>query len=364
MKKVFLISIILLWNIALWGQNIPKSPNQKDAQNRKQGKWTLLYDANYELVNSEKDAVYYRIADFKNNQSIGKTQYYFVSNGKLHFEGEVLEEADKSVEKLKGFCIWYYDNGNKMREIDFDDKGNMKTIVQYDRNGKLLSQEVLDAINQFVQANQLYNEKKYQEALKIYEEIKPLLNIDILGPQDYYYMISNIALCSKHLKLYGKAAKFFDESLQILEKHYGKEDSEYGFILEQAADAALLTNNISKYDFLMEELKKFYEKTKGKNSKEYVAILNSAAFSYYYKRDYEKAAKLMEEVIPLQEKITGKNHQDYAILIYNIACCYYELKNCSKAMPYLNESKQLFEKLNLQSSNNYKGAVQKIQNCK
>lgn len=364
MKKLVLIVFIVLYDTVIWGQNIPKNPNQKDAQNRKQGKWTLLYNANYESVISEKDAFYYRIADFKDNKSVGKTQYFFVSNGKLHFEGEVLEETEKSVEKLKGFCVWYYENGNKMREIDFDDKGNIKTINQYDRNGKPYTQEVLDAINKFSEANQLYEQKKYQEALKLYEEAKQTLNIDILGEADYYYLISGIAICSKQLKIYGKAAKYFDEALPIVEKYYGKEHSEYGFILEQSADVALLTNNINKYDFYIEELKKFYEKTKGKNSKEYVAILNDAAFSYYYKQDFEKAAKIMEEIMPLQEKLIGKNSQEYAILVYNIACCYYELKNCNKAMPFLNEAKKIFENLNLQSSNNYKGAVQKIQNCK
>ncbi len=364
MKKLFFLIVTILFYAVLLGQNIPQNPNQKDAQNRKQGKWTLLYDADYKNVISEKDAVYYRIAEFKDGKSIGKTRYYFISNGKLHFEGEVLEETDKSVEKLKGFCVWYYENGNKMREIDFDDKGNVKTIHQYDRNGKLYSQDVLDAINKFTQANQLYEQKNYQEALKLYEEAKPSLNVDILGGADYYYLISGIALCAKHLKTYGKAAKYFEEALQIAEKYYGKEHSEYGFVLEQLGDLALLTNNIVKYDFYIEELKKFYEKTKGKNSKEYIAILNSAAFSYYYKQDFEKAAKMMEEVMPLQEKLTGKNSQDYAILVYNIACCYYELKNCNKAMPFLNEAKKLFEGLNLQSSNNYKGAIQKIQNCK
>lgn len=364
MKKFIINFVFLFYSFVLLGQNIPQNPNLKDSQNRKQGKWTLFYNANYEYVTSIKDAVYFRISEFKDGKAIGKTQYFFVNTGKLHFEGEVLEESEQSVTKLKGFCVWYYDNGVKMREMDFDENGNMKTIKQYDRTGKPFSQETLEAIDQFVQANQLFEQKKYEEALKIYEAIKPLLNMDILGGADYYYLISGIALCSKHLKLYGKASKYFDESLTIAEKHYGTEHSEYGFILEQAAEVALLTNNIVKYDFLIEQLKKFYEKTKGKNSKEYIGILNSAAFSYYYKQDFEKAAKLMEEILPIQEQLSGKNHQDYAVLIYNIACCYYELKNCNKALPYLNEAKKLFENLNLQSSNNYKGATQKIQNCK
>ncbi len=364
MKNLIFLIVTILFYSFLWGQHIPQNPNQKDAQNRKQGKWTLLYDAGYQNVESPKDAFYYRIAEYKDDKPIGKTQYYFVSNGKMHFEGEVAQEKEQVVYQLKGFCVWYHDNGNKMREIDFDDKGNIKNLKQYDRNGKLLPQEVLNAIDKLIQADQLFEQKKYEEALKLYDEVKPLLNIEILGTTDYYSLLVNTALCSKQIKMYGKANKYFTEALSIVEKHYGKESKQYGLVLEQSADLALLTNNIAQYDFLIEELKKYYEKTKGKNSKEYIAVLNDAAFSYYYKQDFEKAAKMMEEVMPLQEKLTGKNSQDYAILVYNIACCYYELKNCNRAMPFLNEAKKLFESLNLQSSNNYKGTIQKIQNCK
>lgn len=364
MKKLIVSLITILWSVTLVGQNIPTNPNQKDAQNRKQGKWTLLYDASYQNVESPKDAFYYRIAEYKDDKPIGKTQYYFVSNGKMHFEGEVLEETDKFVEKLKGFCVWYYDNGNKMREIDFDDKGNIKNLKQYDRNGKLLPQEVHNAIDKLIQADQLFEQNKYEEALKLYDEVKPLLTIEILGTTDYYSLLVNAALAAKQIKMYGKANKYFTEALSIVEKYYGKESKQYAFVLEHSADLALLTNNIAQYDFLIEELKKYYEKTKGKNSKEYVAVLNDVAFSYYYKQDFEKAAKMMEEVMPLQEKLTGKNSQEYAILVYNIGDCYYELKNCNRAMPFLNEAKKIFESLNLQSSNNYKGTIQKIQNCK
>ncbi len=360
---LILIVIIFLGLLNVYGQNIPQNPNQIDSQNRKQGKWTLYYNEKDELLNNEKGATYYRIAEYKDNKPIGTTKFYYIKNHQLYFEGQVGDEIDGQIQSLKGLNKWYWDNGNLMRIMEFDNQGNLIKFKEYEQDGKEVPQEIIAAKQNYIQAIQKFNEKKYEEALKIYEDCKKYLNYENFKV-DYFYLVYDAGRAAQNIKQFGKAFKYFEEAVLIAEKHFGDNHDSYFDALDKAAEAALLTNNIVRYDFYVDKIKSFVEKKYGKNSQEYIGVMNSAAFSYYYKQDYEKAAKTMVNILPLQEKLTGKNHKDYALLLYNIGTCYYELKKCQEALPYLQEAKKLMENLNMQSSKDYQGAVSKINNCK
>lgn len=340
---------------------IPQNPNTKDGKGQKQGKWTQFYDKQYKELPSSNIAFYYRISEYKDNQPIGITRYYFISNNKLHFEGKIVKEtADETL--FQGTCAWFYENGNKMREITFDNQGNPTAFKLFDRNGKELSQEVSLAIEQFFQANQLFNSKEYQKAMEIYDKVEPLLMQDILG-EDYHYLVLNIAECALKLKLYGKAARFFDKSIPLTKKQFGELDPEYEYVLTKAIDAYLFSNNIPQFEYATNELKTLYEKTKGKTSKEYIATMNGEAFGYFYQQKYDKAINALKQLLPLQEQVTGKKHKDYVTLVKSITDCYKQLNDCKNALPYLKEAQKLYEELNLTQLNDYQSVKKRLQEC-
>ncbi len=363
MRKSLLFITFIYYFLSVSGQNIPKNPNQKDNQNRKQGKWTLLYNLLFRETDDEKNAVYYRISEFKDDKAVGITQYFFISNNQLHFEGEILEEENGEVKKLKGRNKWYFENGAIMREAEFDRNGNLISQKEYDKNGKDITAQYNKADINANKAVELFNQKKYSEALVIFEEALQFFNLLNYG-ESYYHLLTYAAISARDAKMYGKASKYYEQAMELALKGFGPYHENYAFIVESASANFLFANNITRYDYCIEELKKYYEKTKGKNSKEYIGVLNSAAFSYYYKQEFAKAIKSIKEILPLQEQLTGKNHKDYVTLVYDIACCYYELKDCSNAIPYLQESKNLMEKLNLKTSKDYQGVLDKLNQCK
>lgn len=359
-KFKLLVGFLCFLNWCLYAQ-IPKNPNLKDSKGLKQGKWTQFYDKLYQEVSSSKDAYYYRISEYKDDQPVGITRYYFIEKNQLHFEGNIIKETANKTQ-YQGLCTWFYENGNKMREINFDNQGEPTSFKLFDRKGNELSQEVAQALEQFFQANQLYNDKEYQKAMDIYNKIEPLLSQDVLG-DDYHYLILNIAECALKLKLYGKAARYFDKSLPLAKNQFGELHPEYEYVLQKAADAYLLSNNISQFEFVINELKTFYVKTKGTNSKEYVAIINSEAFGYYYHQKYDKALNALKNLLPIQEQITGKKHKDYVTIVKSITDCYEQMNDCKSALPYLREAKALYEELNLTHLNDYQSVIKRLQKC-
>jgi uncharacterized protein len=75
---------------------------------------TEYYDEDFVRVRKEK-AVYYRIVTYKDSVPTGIVRDYYLS-GKLQWEGKLNKEG-----RNEGWCIWYYENGNKQAEGNYTD---------------------------------------------------------------------------------------------------------------------------------------------------------------------------------------------------------------------------------------------------
>ncbi len=83
---------------------------------------------------SESLAYYYRV----NNDKPNTYKCFYTSNDKLYFEGELLSAnpSDDELNKYKGLCIWYYKNGNKKFERNYNNDGLLEgIIIEYYENG-------------------------------------------------------------------------------------------------------------------------------------------------------------------------------------------------------------------------------------
>ena len=77
LQNLLLLSLFLLATSTLAQHKIPKNPNTIDKNGLKQGKWTILYDANWEIIKDSNKTKFYRIIAYKDNKPVGKVVDYY-----------------------------------------------------------------------------------------------------------------------------------------------------------------------------------------------------------------------------------------------------------------------------------------------
>ncbi len=87
---------------------IPLNPNKVDTQGRKTGKWTILFDENWNVTDSIVNTHFYRLIDYKEGRSVGKMGDYY-RNGQIQMRATIISE---NPETYDGEVILYNENGN------------------------------------------------------------------------------------------------------------------------------------------------------------------------------------------------------------------------------------------------------------
>jgi len=70
---------------------LPINPNAIDDQGRKTGKWTILFDENWNEIEDIGEATYYRLITYQEGKPKGKMGDYYRS-GQIQMEGIVISE--------------------------------------------------------------------------------------------------------------------------------------------------------------------------------------------------------------------------------------------------------------------------------
>jgi antitoxin component YwqK of YwqJK toxin-antitoxin module len=117
-----------------------KSPNHYDSLEKRQGNWTILFDANWKSTNDIKEFAYYRTITYKNGIPLGKVIDHYL-NGNKYREGSI--KSDTLNDIIVGKSLWYgtdgkikqqnlYINGIKTgEEIDFNSNGDIVAKRHY-----------------------------------------------------------------------------------------------------------------------------------------------------------------------------------------------------------------------------------------
>jgi hypothetical protein len=136
MKIRFLLLFYLFLNQIVFAQNIPQNPNKLDKKGLRQGKWTICYNQDWNIISDCKSATYYRLITYKNDTPIGKVQDYFLS-GKVQMEATLLQ--DRPQETFAGKAIWYHENGQIATEVVYVDGLKTGQEKSYYPNGVIFS---------------------------------------------------------------------------------------------------------------------------------------------------------------------------------------------------------------------------------
>lgn len=360
MKKYATIIFLLLSLCVKAQKSIPTAPNTTDAQGRRQGKWVITFSKDWSP--SQSDIAYYRVLEYKDGKPMGKVRDYFAHNHQIQFEGEMIDDTPKN-EKMKGFCIWYYENGQKQHEARFDNNGKLIESKTFDEKGRLIPVEEFKAQEDLEKGYQLNQEGKYQEALPYLESAKKVLNKENFANY-YHILLGSLVFSTQNLKMWGKASQYADEYLSVLKDKFGENDKNYIDAVMDVAFIYEMTKEFQKAEECYRIVLGYIEKTQGKQSKAYIAQLSNVAATYFLKEDFKTALKYLQESKEISEKVNGKNNTNHALIVENIGQCYRYMKDCKNAKPYLQEAMQIFKEQKGTDSREYQRCQKALNDCK
>ncbi|TAE17154.1 MAG: hypothetical protein EAZ95_06915 [Bacteroidetes bacterium] len=332
MKNLFLACFLACTALTVCAQ-IPKNPNLTDANGKRQGKWTIYFNEEWDEVKETYPYIrFYRLLTYQDDKPVGKVTDYF-KNGTLQFEGTM--SADRPKEIREGVVTYYDEKGRKTRSETCQNNKTLSTLY-FDSQGNetLNNWEVIT-----LKADELYGDKKYKEALPLYEQAKTRAE-DEYGKEGSAYATtcSNLGFVYDAVKMYEKAEISFVEAQKAYEKLVGKETLKYASACTSLASIYKYNlNNPAKALQLYEEAQNIYAKLVGKENTRFV---NAFAEVLDSKEKEGKTASIIasyEEIVQLQPKVGQGEYRSYVHHLYILAKHYRSVGKHEQAEKLYNE---------------------------
>lgn len=137
MKPIFSGFLLSLFcTLSATAQQFPISPNAFDANGKRTGHWTVLYDSSWHETKNPDSAFHFRLIRFEADKPVGKVRDFF-RNGVKQWDGYLLS-VNPDVQD--GEVNYYYENG-RVRYNYMAVKGKQNGFYrEYHSNGNLLAQ--------------------------------------------------------------------------------------------------------------------------------------------------------------------------------------------------------------------------------
>ncbi len=106
------------------------------------GQDTIYYNKDWKRCTKE-NAEYFRVISLDaDGVPIGKVKDYYIT-GELQWEGYLsyCDKYDNSKDSCDGYCVWYYKNGNKVRESNFSNNILIGTTTFWHEDGRIVSEQ-------------------------------------------------------------------------------------------------------------------------------------------------------------------------------------------------------------------------------
>ena len=159
----------------------------------------------------------------------------------------------------------------------------------------------------------------------------------------------NIALClsAEALKQarkgdYKEALLISEEVAGIIEKAFGKGNTDYATSLHNLASYNADAGNYAEAISLEAKALQIYEKVLGRKHRNYILSLNSLMLYNSSLENYSEAMHFGTEALQLSEEVLGKYSTDYATLLHNLGSCNFLLGNYEEAIRLKTEALQIF----------------------
>lgn len=129
--------LCLLFHTTTFAQRFPISPNAYDAQGKRTGHWTILYDSLFKKEVQDPDsAFYYRLVKFEAGKPIGKVRDFYRSGFK-QWEGHLISLLPDVAD---GEVRYFFENGKIQQHMLMSQGKKDGPYRQYDPSGNLISE--------------------------------------------------------------------------------------------------------------------------------------------------------------------------------------------------------------------------------
>ena len=266
-------------------QEIPQNPNLSNENGARQGKWTILFDKDWEETTNIKKASFYRLANYENGKLVGEITDYFKS-GKVQMKADsVITEIPNN--KYHG-KVYHYDQESNVIAFSYYLSG----ILEPDSSARHLQDIVL---------------KYHQDTLKSIA---------------YEIMFSDLAYCYELQGQYDLAIKYYTQVLNVREHFSGKTHKEYLFTFNKLAVNYINNGLYLKAEKLFLNLKNELEQKVGKKHPTYINFLSKLSELYGHQGLFKKALDILLYVKKVQEKRLDPDNEDYLTTLNNLAYIY------------------------------------------
>lgn len=136
LKKTLFLMLLTTGANCLPAQSIPVHPNVKDAQGRKQGWWVFHYDDNWQFIEDRSKASFYRVAEYKDDKTVGPIRDYYLS-GQVQMQAMVVDQRieDRRWKDTYDGPVDFFRTDGTQKEQWVYARGTLKEVTYFRENG-------------------------------------------------------------------------------------------------------------------------------------------------------------------------------------------------------------------------------------
>ncbi|NJO02250.1 MAG: tetratricopeptide repeat protein [Bacteroidia bacterium] len=305
--KHFLLFFLIIFSGFLYAQTIPQNPNKTDQNGKRQGKWTILYDKNWNIIQDAEKASFYRLITYKDDKPVGKIYDKF-ADGKVQMEAELLADRPKDI--MHGETIYYREDGTR-QSAQIYEQGAVVDEFVYDEKGGLIAEnwQILDSLG----TEYKKTKRLWQSFMRSGERAK-LKAAKEFGKKHENYIGSLKKLGDLFLDLgrYSQAEPYYQAALEAQKERVGEKHEDYGKVLNNLGMVYYRKGDYTTAEATFSKVLDIYKAALGENNLLYAGMLHNLGVINYDIGKFDSAKKYCLEAMTIREALVGKDHLDYA----------------------------------------------------
>jgi CHAT domain-containing protein/Tfp pilus assembly protein PilF len=195
------------------------------------------------------------------------------------------------------------------------------------------------------QADQLYQQGKYNEAIPLAEKASVIFK-KVLGENhlDTATSLNNLAELYRSQGRYSEAEPFYKQALAIYKAQLGDNHPSTATSINNLALLYQSQGRYSEAESLLKQALTIWKKQLGDNHPDTATSLNNLAEFYRSQGRYSEAEPLYKQALAIREKQLGDNHPDTAQSLNNLAAFYYSQGRYSEAESLYKQALAIWKK--------------------
>jgi CHAT domain-containing protein/antitoxin component YwqK of YwqJK toxin-antitoxin module len=358
MSYNYLFSLVIVLVSSCCQGQIPTNENITDAEGLRQGTWTILYDAEWELIEVADSAEFYRIISYLDDKPEGLVKDFFAS-GEIQWQATLLQ--DRPSEIYDGESIYFLKDG-KVQSKRIYDNGSLVQTLQYNLDGSHAEISYEQLRNSFMES---YKKAEYHEALILAQKAVQQCEAQFgKEHREYVIALNDLGGTYGKLELFAEAIENLDKALEgyrnlpkqeienylgckklMAEAYYGAGEFHKSLVAydeifssienEEVIDDGLragalaglsivhkaLLNDDKALDFAI-QASEIYLNIGGDRNLNYGRSLDLVSQAYHSLGSIDIAIDLTEESLQIRKEVLGEQCQEFAIGLSNLGTLY------------------------------------------